>query len=130
MREIKFRAWDGDIMDCDVGVVNNKAIVVEGEDVWFWSEQPKAIMQFTGLKDKNGKEIYEGDIIATLFAYSEGIREEKHIIVFKEGEFVCSDVEDYKNEKQTLGDSSIRVFNQRYRTIIGNIYENPKLLKV
>lgn len=56
-REIKFRAWD----------LNEHKMRYNGEyceDVYLWSiDCASELMQYTGLKDKNGKEIYEGDII-------------------------------------------------------------------
>jgi uncharacterized phage protein (TIGR01671 family) len=53
MRKFKFRAWD---KDCEEMVYDTPERIFEN-----YSEE--SIMQFTGLKDKNGKEIYEGDIL-------------------------------------------------------------------
>lgn len=70
MREIKFRAWIGEEMVKDPIIygVNGDQMAVgsrlnEGLDNFFIDGEGKYhLMQFTGLKDKNGKEIYEGDI--------------------------------------------------------------------
>jgi len=61
MREIKFRAWHNGKMIQGVGVYEGTAIIDINEDSpYLWTAE---VMQFTGLHDKNGKEIYEGDIL-------------------------------------------------------------------
>ena len=64
MREIKFRAWDKELKE----MTEPWTIRREGQFVipkWAWqiSQKDFDIMQFTGLKDMNGKEVYEGDIV-------------------------------------------------------------------
>lgn len=99
-RQIKFRAWDYDeeIMRknwTDVGVTHLDRIV---------------LMQFTGLLDKNGKEIYEGDILKG-----------KNLEGFDE---VAPVKWDYVQWYPLAGH---RAFEEC--EVIGNIYENPELLK-
>lgn len=76
MREIKFRAWDTD----------NKKMVLWGEllskNLQNILSMPKycgyELMQYTGIKDKNGKEIYEGDIVQQFNVKENGIIEYKY----------------------------------------------------
>ncbi len=79
-------------------------------------------MQFTGLKDKNGKEIYEGDIIAGV----EGIyrRDARPTaITFEKGVF------GFNGTSFSEGESELNWTTEKAE-VIGNIYENPDLLKV
>jgi hypothetical protein len=120
MREIKFRAWDkqqGYMLEpFIIGIMPEKAKSgwsITGEGIYISpTEQARFILlQFTGLKDKNGREIYEGDIIESQMG--------QLYEVLWEGigwnPFVDNMIDSYKS----------------YRLeVIGSIYENPELLEV
>jgi len=138
MREIKFRAWDKDnhawVTDYDTGEDSTiefyngvaRAISIELEchcgppgcggcvDMPVVHEDIE-VMQYTGLHDKNGKEIYEGDIVR--HSRQASVVGE---IKYYEGAFVVG---------ECLTDFAMIEFNApKYLEIIGNIYENPELL--
>ena len=124
MREIKFRAWDKEnekMMKVSSLHLENKEISVK-ENGTFHLFRMQDLMQYTGLKDKNGKEIYEGDIV--LIKLDETSTWYKTVVKFKKGAFIASliDREDY-----------IYIFNRGFDSndfeIIGNIYKNKNLLE-
>jgi|SRR3990167_5855617 len=122
MKEIKFRAWDkrAKMMKFGffVGSIDGKARAVERIEPVQLSlpDDDLKLMQFTGLKDKNGKEIYEGDILSSkplTKKETERIGTSNNIVVEWNKEYACFNIgyPEYEHE------------------IIGNIYENPELLK-
>jgi uncharacterized phage protein (TIGR01671 family) len=131
MREIKFRAWNGNRMH----YTDNQTITqfkngrwvmltTDGSDSIYWAEEGREnnhLMQYTGLKDKNGKEIYEGDIIETETCTGVHIFTVKYDIE-KTG-YICPHVVDDEYETY-IGQLPNSI------EIIGNIYENSELLKV
>lgn len=90
---------------------------------------PKTVGQYTGLKDKNGKKIFEGDIVES--RASENKEDWKRWVVqFTDGSF-CFEREiprkrKYKYEQNLLGIDNIELYGL---TVIGNIHDNPKLLQ-
>ena len=133
MREIKFRAWDrlrnrmseSFNLDClHYGYFIDKEGTLEASTFYLCDCE---IVQYTGLKSKNGKEIYEGDIIR--YTFHIGPREWPGIVHEVEWSdsnltgfhpFIDYDVDADGNECCVIPDSI---------EVIGNIYENPELLK-
>jgi uncharacterized phage protein (TIGR01671 family) len=120
MREIKFRAWTGSKMEYRVVVGQLGAFYVEGIDpkdsacmnpanTKYYKETP--IMQNTGLLDKNGREVFEGDVIlyGSTCCYTVSWIPE-----------ICAFEMTGHNRSIVLNKS-----NEYTREIVGNIYENP-----
>jgi len=120
MREIKFRAWSvhnkAMYPQAGEGGVATFAINPDGTTQTYGIYTKLELMQYTGLKDKNDKEIYEGDIIHWKFMPTTINAQ----VIFELGRFVL----DYPNN----GDSYIPA-NSEEVEVIGNIYENKELLK-
>lgn len=128
MRDIKFRVWDKDlklmhicgedIHDSISFSQNNKAFYYNLQNGCgsLTENSSYVLMQYTGLKDKNGKEIYEGDIVyilsedenATIIWDKDSTR---YVIRF---EGWCTDFDSYYGKDLE---------------VIGNAYENPELLE-
>ena len=114
MREIKFRAWR---KQDDPRMINWDTILLVGFQR-FIDVDNYELMQYTGLKDKNGKEIYEGDIVNCGVPELSNDEPAEHIhhgiIGFRDGSYLVNDFSTW--------------FACEYE-IAGNIYENPELLK-
>ena len=121
MREIKFRAWYKEAEEMhnvrDINFCGEELDTYEMEGDWL-SFDDVILMQYTGLCDKNGKEIYEGDVVNITG------RKDTYKIVFGMGCFKMSDIA-YPNRNLHLLED---VFT--WVKVICNIYENPELLEV
>lgn len=111
MREIKFRAWNAE----------HQHMSFSHQVLSRWFEAIESggyeLMQYTGLKDKNGKEIYEGDILEYVEDYIQEdlIKYSKGIVNYLDGGFQI--------------DNRGLVAEWGPVKVIGNIYENKELLK-
>lgn len=120
-RGIKFRLWDkvfkrmyydGNLPD-GTRVVMNIDGGLEFSDPVSWREEDFEIMQFTGMCDKNGKEIYEGDITQTVC--NDGTRLSKFVISWTDGGFIKT--------RQDGEVYDLRGDNCAWHVVIGNVYE-------
>lgn len=104
-RAIKFRAWDTDTNKWVEGI----ELVIHANGRLLNIPNHIILMQFTGLHDKNGREIYEGDIVDFLDNTSQGLVKKTVVIedIRSLPDFTCS----------------------KWQEVVGNVYENPELLK-
>lgn len=128
MREIKFRAWDREIEEWtnySISNINGNIIDFYNKETGFWESDREGerftLCQYTGLKDKNDREIYEGDIVRTV-VFSKWIGVAKYSDKNQAFVFECID----KNYRGNIVFMS--QFDQGFK-ILGNIYENPEMLE-
>ena len=117
MREIKFRAWDGR------KIIQSYAHIGSGGRMYTsHTQNPEPdyiVMQYTGLKDRHGVEIYEGDIIKYITQYYGNKVEHQKVV-----EWIDDMQDDSFGESLSMGYR----FHGGDIEVIGNIYENPDLL--
>jgi uncharacterized phage protein (TIGR01671 family) len=120
MREYKFRGYDYDreCMYRDSEIVFSDGTVFIGRKNFIQEiSDDVELMQYTGLKDKNGVEIYEGDVVR--------IDNEIRIIVFEEGAFGAKNTKSGAMLNSYFWEQVIKFGFE----VIGNIYQNPELLE-
>lgn len=133
MREIKFRAWLKEfefmIEPKEIGSVDNDKVRLKNP--WYienqgwvdiYSRNEVEVMQYTGLKDKHGKDIYEWDILQADHKFKTQTLSYKYKVIWNERGYW---------DAVSLDDKPIRLCYAGFdkSTIIGNIYEHPHLLE-
>lgn len=137
MREIEFRAWLNDqkqMVKVNCIMLKSKIVGIEKIDGVYITKflEDIELMQYTGLKDKNGVKIFEGDIVnngenenlIVLWSdyYQSFIINEKIGVYAEQSDdrlYDCDDIEEYEPFEYKCGSYEV----------IGNFYENPELLK-
>ena len=122
-RLIKFRAWDSDNEKMVTGdlftarsIISRIKWIAVPNGTWDFEIERSFngdLMQYTGLKDKNGKEIYEGDIVKLTYPVMPEWAEQKRVVEWLDNKCKFS---------ICVGDA------REVKEIIGNIYENKELL--
>lgn len=128
MRNVKFRAWVPDIESMIrvdyVGWIETRADVIT--DIGGWDDigytdvdleggENCVLMQYTGLKDKNGREIFEGDILQSHMGL--------HVVAYETGCYLA------RQDNESGFDSVIAAQHFHQVEVVGNRYENPELLE-
>ena len=125
MREIKFRAWDKELKNwADYAIAYDRLSFLDENTGWWKTDKEGErfiLCQYTGLKDNEDREIYEGDIVKAI-SFARWIGVAKYSDKNQAFVFECID----KNYRGNIVFMS--QFDQGFK-ILGNIFENPKLLE-
>lgn len=130
MRDIKFRVWDTENkemlkvqeLDFEDTFYGGRLSIRTDEYNDYFDMEDMILMQYTGLKDKNGKEIYEGDIVRIKGEIE--LLDIKGKVEYSEtfAQYIITNTKNIAHETEALGDyENIEV--------IGNEFDNPELLE-
>jgi len=138
MREILFRGrnenstWIYGSLLVDKDTFDKNAFIYYICDIDGYSTEivnTKTIGQFTGLNDKNGTKIFEGDIVKGKSEYfGNGSLNQKAVVLYDRGQFLLSFGETFEECKQLNDFEVVGVWNGDVE-VIGNVHDNPELLK-
>lgn len=143
-RELKFRVWNGMNMEYNVtvgkfgvffvnpekgdGLNPNDSASLTPNTTKYFDNTP--VMQYTGLKDKNGREIYEGDMVNAIelnidenFQFTDDILSQRVAEVIWDG-----DLAGWALKADSFPQGVIPMIHLNQFELLGNIYENPELL--
>lgn len=119
-RKIAFRVWDKkDKLWVAGWSIGQAGVQTETSN--------KVFMQYTGLQDKNGKEIYEGDVMPIVIEnLGESIKTVNGVVKFEQGQWNIEYLHPFQKEIYLANLYSL--LERAEKEVIGNIYENPELL--
>ena len=121
MREIKFRGYGKDAKRWIYGsLLDERAVgivAIQDDDCHVWEVDPESVGQFTGMKDCEGREIYEGDVIQVVT--------KNPYWAFKKNYDVYWDLDGFCLEGEPL----YYWFKLHDLKVIGNAHDNPELLE-
>lgn len=124
MREVKFKLWHKGLKKFFTTYYSDQISMMPDGNI-FWMGECETdnftILQYTGLKDKNGKEIYEGDIMRGKYGKNGIVK--NYEIRWLIGHFAAVD------RNNITGDEHYYPIGLLEGEVIGNIYENPELLE-
>lgn len=117
-REIKFRAWDKELLEMIPPkkiMCGQLGMLIDTDKEWTdvsYSMDRFNVMQYTGLKDKNGKEIYEGDLLNDSNGYI----------------WLVSWNDNHGCYQVTNDNIVVEIIDNDNEVVVGNIYSNPELV--
>ena len=117
-RQIKFRAWNKKSKEWCGTIGLNESI---SQNELEYDTDDLVFVQYTGLTDKNGKEIFEGDIIIDT-------QKQKYEIIFDENH-ARYDLKVCGENKLSQTSYFTQIYEKKHIEVIGNIFEHPELLK-
>lgn len=119
MRKVEFRAWEKNLKEMiEVDDIDFKVGVINSSGIWRFFDEIE-LMQYTGLKDRNGKKIFEGDFLSREGFWSVRVEWDNTAFMVRD-----LDIIRYNN---LCFNWYLKSFDCSEWEVIGNIFENPEL---